>query len=142
MYDELRVKLGASNGSAVAAGSDQFSVTTKRLAQLWASLRPSDVFHCDLLAQAQNSFTWIVDLSFGGILGGCNAKSLLDATPLKYFLDRNLNCDRIQDNIKRGPLYALTISAMMTFSTALPSQAPLRREVSQSTCSSNRPKAR
>jgi NTE family protein len=61
---------GAINGSALAVGSDDLSTATRVIAQLWSDLRPSDVFRCDLLTQAQNSITWILDLSFGGILGG------------------------------------------------------------------------
>lgn len=102
---------GAINGSAVAAGSDDFPAVTKLTAQLWGSLRPSDIFHCDVFSQARNSLTWILDLSFGAMLGGGNARSFLDATPLRYFLRRHLDCDRIQDNIRRGHLYALAISA-------------------------------
>ena len=102
---------GAVNGAALAVGSDDFSSATEELASLWASLRPTDVFHCDLAWQAHNSVTWILDLSFGGIFGGGNARSLLDATPLRSFLNRHLNCDRIQHNIKRGSLDALAISA-------------------------------
>ncbi|HKD86289.1 MAG TPA: patatin-like phospholipase family protein [Terriglobales bacterium] len=102
---------GAVNGSALAAGSDEFSATTKHLADLWANIKPSDVFRCDLASQAHNSLIWILDLSFGGAFGGGNARSLLDATPLRYFLRKHFNCDRIQDNIKRGHLYALAVSA-------------------------------
>ncbi|HME33479.1 MAG TPA: patatin-like phospholipase family protein [Terriglobales bacterium] len=102
---------GAINGSALAVGSDDFAAVTKVTAQLWSSLRPSDVFHCDVLSQARNSLTWMLDLSFGAVLGGGNARSLLDATPLRYFLRRHLDCDRIQENIRRGHLYALAISA-------------------------------
>jgi NTE family protein len=102
---------GAINGSAVAAGADDFTQATAILAQLWATLKPSDVFRCDLVSQTRNSLIWIMDLSFGGVLGGGNARSLLDATPLQYFLGKHLNCDRIQDNIKRKYLYALAISA-------------------------------
>ncbi len=102
---------GAINGSALAAGSDDFALVTKVLARLWSELRPSDIFRCDMFSQARNSLTWILDLSFGGIVGGGNARSLLDSTPLRHFLSTHLNCDRIQDNIKRGYLYALTISA-------------------------------
>ncbi len=102
---------GAINGTALAAGSEDFALATKVTAQLWADLRPSDVFHCDVLSQANNSLTWILDLSLGGILGGGNARSLLDATPLRRYLNAHLQCDRIQDNIKRGDLYALAISA-------------------------------
>jgi NTE family protein len=102
---------GAINGSALAAGSDDFALATKVLARVWSDLKPSDVFRCDVLSQAHNAFTWIVDLSFGALLGGGNARSLLDASPLKQFLNTHLRCDRIQNNIKREHLYALAISA-------------------------------
>ena len=102
---------GAINGSALAAGADDVVQATTVLAQLWANLKPSDVFHCDLLSQTRNSLVWILDLSFGGVIGGGNARSLLDATPLRYFLGKHLNCDLIQDNIRRKHLYALAISA-------------------------------
>ena len=102
---------GAINGSALATGSDDFSRVTKVIAELWAKLTPSDIFRCDVLTQAHNSLTWIIDLSFGGVLGGGHAHSLLDATPLRHFLSKHLDCDRIQDNIKRGNMYALAISA-------------------------------
>src|SRR5271167_2851294 len=102
---------GAINGCALAAGSDNLPMVTQVLATLWSRLRPTDVFRADVLSQARNSLTWIMDLSFGAILGGGNARSLLDATPLRHYLHAHLDCDRIQDNIKRGHLYALTISA-------------------------------
>jgi NTE family protein len=102
---------GAINGSALAAGSDDFALVTKATARLWSSLRPSDIFRCDLLSQTRNSLTWMLDLSFGGVLGGGHARSLLDASPLRHFLSTYLKCDRISDNIKRGHLYALAISA-------------------------------
>src|SRR5208283_1432539 len=101
----------AINGSALATGCDDFALVTKAIAQAWSGLRPSDIFRCDVLSQARNSLTWIMDLSFGAVLGGGNAHSLLDATPLRHFLSTHLNCDRIQENIKRGYLYALAVSA-------------------------------
>ncbi len=102
---------GAINGSALATGCHDFAAATKILAEVWATLKPSDIFHCDVLSQMRNSITWIVDLSFGAVLGGGNARSLLDATPLRHFLSKHLDCDRTQENIKRGHLYALVISA-------------------------------
>lgn len=102
---------GAVNGSAIAAGCDDFASATRILADLWENLKPSDIFHCDLVSQAHNSLTWILDLSFGAILGGGNARSLLDAAPLRRFLTKHLDCDRIQENIRRGYLTALAISA-------------------------------
>ncbi len=102
---------GAINGAGLAMGCDDFPLATRVVADIWSHLRPQDIFRCDVLSQARNSITWILDLSFGAVLGGGKAKSLLDATPLRHFLHQHLNCDLIQDNIKRGHLYALTISA-------------------------------
>jgi NTE family protein len=102
---------GAVNGCGLAVGCDEFSIVTKILGKLWAELRPSDIFRCDALSQARNSITWILDLSFGAVLGGGNARSLLDATPLRQFLAAHLDTSRIQDNIRRGHLYAVAISA-------------------------------
>lgn len=102
---------GAINGAALAAGSNEFSNATKLVADFWANLKPSDVFRCDLVSQAHNSLIWIFDLSFGGVMGGGNARSLLDASPLRRFLKSRLDCSRIQENIRRGHIYALAISA-------------------------------
>ena len=102
---------GAINGAALAAGCHDFAGSTRRLAELWSDLQPSDIFRCDVLSQATNSLAWILDLSVGGMLGGGNAHSLLDASPLKGFLARHLDCEQIQANIEEGRLYALAISA-------------------------------
>ncbi len=102
---------GAINGAGLATGCDDFPLATRVLAQLWSRLRPDDIFRCDLLSQARNSLTWILDLSFGAVLGGGNAHSLLDASPLRRFLNKHLDCARIQDNVRRGHLYAFAISA-------------------------------
>src|ERR1035437_1786329 len=102
---------GAINGTALASGCDEFAFATGTIAELWSRLEPSDIFRCGVLSQTRNSLTWIRDLSFGGLLGGGNPRSLLDATPLWHFLNIHLHCERIQDNIKRGYIYALTISA-------------------------------
>ena len=103
---------GAINGAALATGCGDFAQATQRFLQTPGRLSnlPTS-FTVSLLSQAQNSITWILDLSFGAILGGGNARSLLDATPLHNFLNKHLDCDRIQENIKRGHLYALAISA-------------------------------
>lgn len=102
---------GAINGAAIAAGSDDFTLAANVTASVWAAMKPSDVYRCDMFSQGRNSLTWIRDLSFGGLLGGGHARSLLDAAPLRHFLRRHLHCEQIQANIRRGHLYALAISA-------------------------------
>src|SRR3974377_1169337 len=48
---------GAVNGCSLAVGCDEFSIVTKILANLWAELRPSDIFRCDVLVQARTATT-------------------------------------------------------------------------------------
>jgi len=102
---------GAINGAALAVGSNNFSLATETLEQVWSHMQPTSIFRCDAVSQARNSLTWIMDLSFGGFMGGGNAQSLLDATPLRSFLSKNIDCSRIQLNINRGHLYAFAISS-------------------------------
>lgn len=102
---------GAINGAGLAAGCHEFSATTKRLADLWSSLKPSDIFRCDLVSQAHNSFTWMLDLALGTIAGGGNARFLLDASPLRQYLSANIQWTQIEENIQKGNLFAIAISA-------------------------------
>ena len=102
---------GAINACAMAAGSDDFTLAAKMIAELWSNITPQDVFRCDFLSQAQTSFNWILELSFGGLMGGGNAEYLLDASPSRSFLARHLDCNSIRRNIRRGHVYAIGIWA-------------------------------
>ncbi len=102
---------GAINAAGLAAGCHEFSATTKRVADLWSSLKPSDIFRCDLVSQAHNSLTWMLDLALGAVAGGGNARFLLDASPLRQYLSANVQWNQIQENVQNGDLFALAISA-------------------------------
>jgi NTE family protein len=102
---------GAINGAALAAGCNDFGATTRLMADLWSRLSPGDIFRCDVVSQAHNSLTWMLDLTFGAVTGGGNARSLLDATPLRHFLARHIQWDRIEKNVKWGHLDAFAVSA-------------------------------
>ena len=61
---------GAINGTMIAAGSGDFGAATRRLADLWGTLRVHDVFRTDLLALGMGAARWLRDLSLGGMIGG------------------------------------------------------------------------
>ncbi len=103
---------GAINGAALAAGSNDFRACSAMIAHLWSSLRPSDIFRCDVASQAHNSLRWMLDLAFGAVAGGGKARSLLDASPLRNFLSRHIEWRRIEKNVKAGHLFALAVSAI------------------------------
>jgi len=102
---------GAINGTMIAAGSGDFGAATRRLADLWGTLRVHDVFRTDLLALGMGAARWLRDLSLGGMIGGGVATALLDASPLDALLSNSLRLDGIGDAIHDGHLFAVAIAA-------------------------------
>lgn len=102
---------GAINGAAIAAGSSDFSHSTERLTKLWSSLQISDVFRTDAMSLGAGSLKWIRDLTFGGVIGGGRAQSLLDFSPLRSYLEQHLPLAGVATAIEKGDLYALALSA-------------------------------
>lgn len=107
---------GALNGTAIAAGSGNFSATTQLTAQLWSELEVDTVFKTGPLSLGAGTSRWIRDLTFGGLLGGGGAQSLLDFSPLRDYLSKKLQFDQIGRAIQNRHLYAVGISATSYFS--------------------------
>jgi len=107
---------GAINGTAIAAGADNFYSATRQLAELWGSIRARDVFKTDPLSLGAGSLKWIKDLSIGGMVGGGAAQSLLDCSPLRGYLLKNINFAGIAKAIENQNLYAVAISATSYYS--------------------------
>jgi NTE family protein len=107
---------GALNCAAIASQSDNFFEATHRLADLWGLIRFQDVFRTDAISIGYGGMRWVRDLSLGGVFGGGGAQSLLDFTPLKEHLARNLSLAGISEAIRQNHLYAVAISATSYYS--------------------------
>ena len=102
---------GAINGSALAAGGDDLPLVTTVVAELWARLKPSDVFRCDLMSQAHNSLIWIWIFRLAALS--------VEATPVRCWMRRRCATSSKPTSIAAGSkttsgekdLYALAISA-------------------------------
>jgi NTE family protein len=102
---------GAVNAASLAAGADQFRASSQKLADLWSNIKNEDVFRTDMASLLPQAGKWLRDLSLGGLYGGGSATSLLDASPLQYYLEKNIPFSRIGSNIKIGALQAISIAA-------------------------------
>jgi NTE family protein len=102
---------GAINGAMVAATAQDLSAGTHHLAELWADLTAGKVFRTDPLALGAGGVRWLRDLSLGGLVGGGNIQSLLDASPLRGLLAQHLPLAGVADAIRAGHLYAVAVSA-------------------------------
>jgi NTE family protein len=102
---------GALNATVVAAGSTQFRRFVDKLSRVWSDVQAEDVYRTDLKAMGAIAGRWVRDLSFGGAFGGGLAQSLLDASPLRGFLQEHIHFHEIQNCIDRGHLHSLSITA-------------------------------
>jgi len=102
---------GAINGAMIAATSVSFREGTQMLARLWSELTVADVFKADALSLARSGATLLRDLTLGALLGAGHAPALLDASPLRALLGRNLRPDGIAESIQAGHLYAVAVTA-------------------------------
>jgi NTE family protein len=80
------------------------------LERVWANFRSQHVFRCDSLTMMKSSLHWLAAIVLGG-LGVANPRSLLDNTPLRELLARNINLKAIQNSIDKGFLDAVAITA-------------------------------
>lgn len=102
---------GAINGTMVAATSADLTAGSRHLAKLWADLTPEQVFRTDLVSLGLGGANLVRDLSLGGLIGGGNVRSLLDASPLRALLATHMPMGGIADAIRAGHLYAIGLSA-------------------------------
>jgi NTE family protein len=102
---------GAINAAMLAAHAQSPQRGVSRLAELWSTIEPHQVFRTDLRSMGGIGARWLRDLSFGGLLRRVAPKSLLDTAPLRDFLASVVPFDQIDANIERGLLYAFAVSA-------------------------------
>ncbi|MEM8549020.1 MAG: patatin-like phospholipase family protein, partial [Pseudomonadota bacterium] len=101
---------GAINSVVLASKAQRFAAAVAELEQVWASFETRSVYRSDGWTMLRSSMHWLAALVFGG-LGVNNPKSLLDNAPLRALLSRNVRFPRIQNNIERGFLDAVAVTA-------------------------------
>ncbi len=105
------VSAGAINGMALAAHIENFDLATRKLWQTWEKIRVQDVFRTDPPALLKTFATFAKDFSFGQWFGGGNVTHLLDSSPLRSFLKKNIDLSQVGANLRAGRLRALSLSA-------------------------------
>lgn len=77
---------------------------------VWAHFRCNQVYKTDHLTMLKSSLHWLSSIVLGGWLVG-TPKSLLDNSPLRELLGRNVHFPRIQNAIDKGHLEAVAVTA-------------------------------
>ena len=101
---------GAINSVVIAAKARRFRVAVAELERVWSHFRCHHVYRTDKLAMLQGSLRWLGALVTGGTLVRM-PKSLLDNSPLRSLLSRNVRFPRIDHGIDQGWLEAVSVTA-------------------------------
>ena len=101
---------GAINAVVLASYAHDLALGVKRLELFWTSIHCNDVYRTDALMITKTLSKVIGSILFSK-LGVKAPKSLLDNTPLKELLTRELHLPQIQEAIEKEVLQGLSITA-------------------------------
>ncbi len=101
---------GAINSVVLASRAKRFRVAVAELERVWGHFHSAQVFRSDSLTMLKSSLQWLGTIVSGGLLVG-TPTSLLDNSPLRALLSRNIRFPRIQQSIDDGYLHAVAVTA-------------------------------
>ena len=101
---------GAVNAVVLATRAAQFRVAVAELERVWGHFRCNHVYRTDHFTMLKSSLHWAASLITGGVLLG-PPHSLLDNSPLRTLLGKNLHFPRLKDLIAAGHLDAVAVTA-------------------------------
>ena len=101
---------GAINSVVLASKARRYRVAAAELERVWGHFRCAQVFRTDSLTMLKSSLHWLASTVLGGYIVG-TPRSLLDNSPLRALLSRNIRFPRIQASIDAGHLHAVAITA-------------------------------
>ena len=101
---------GAVNAAVLASRAGRFEFAVAEMERVWANFQAQQVYRTDGWTMLKASLHWLAALTLGG-LGVRNPRSLLDNTPLRELLARNIRFSGVARAIQKGHLDALAITA-------------------------------
>ncbi|MBL7555399.1 MAG: patatin-like phospholipase family protein [Bdellovibrionaceae bacterium] len=107
------VSAGAINAAHLASQWNDQEHAIKTLVDLWSQLKSSDIYYTDAINLGKIGLKWVSELSLGGATGTANeGRALLDTEPLKAFLKKKLETDKIASNLDKELFRSLIITAV------------------------------
>lgn len=101
---------GAVNSVVLASKAAHFRSAIAELEMVWAHFRCHQVYKTDHWTMLKSSAHWLSSIVLGGWLVGA-PRSLLDNSPLRELLGRNVHFPRIRTAIEDGHLRAVAVTA-------------------------------
>ena len=103
---------GSLNAVTLAVNALHFRKGVQYLLNIWKNAHVGNIYRSDPVGVLSNTGRWLAGLFFSSLgINKLNRVSLLDNAPLVSFLTETLPCEKIQESIDAGVLYALSITA-------------------------------
>jgi NTE family protein len=100
---------GAVNAGSLAVHADDFGNAVDQLLEVWRNFEPHHVYRADWYGATVNNIRWMAGFLFGAFMKR-RRNSLLDNRPLEALLTKYLDFSRIQKNIDKGAIEAVSIT--------------------------------
>lgn len=101
---------GALNIATLASHPEGFLPAVLHLERIWSSFRAEQVFVADSIGLASSTGKWLSALTLGW-LSGHTPKALLDTSPLRRLLSRELDLSQIDRHLEARDLHAVAVTA-------------------------------
>lgn len=106
------VSAGAVNAAFLASRCEDFAQACSEMADLWTSISANQIFRTDVVSAGRSGLRLLSDVTMGALYRKKLARALLDTSPLRDFLIRNINFSQISENIRKKNIDSLAITAM------------------------------
>lgn len=100
---------GGINAAVVASHAMDFQRGIRQLTEVWENFRIHEVFRADPWSAVSRGGRWLGALLSGGAWS--SPKSILDVSPLRALLERDVDFRRIDEALACGALRALCVTA-------------------------------
>lgn len=108
---------GAINAIYLASNSNDWDIATNQLWDLWAGLNPKDIFDLGALSIGKLGSKWLAGATFGGLAPkGSGVNHLLDTTPLRRLLEREIDFAALNKIVADGTLKGFAVSTTNYYS--------------------------
>lgn len=101
---------GAINAASLAAKTNHFQHSVRRMYLVWSNFTASHVFKTDTLSILKTGANWLMSMMLGSF-GFKSPMYLLDRTPLRKLLEKYIDSSVFQASIENGTLHAVSINA-------------------------------